>query len=150
RGWLERQRWYASKSRRVTSVSVAESIGLCDQPLLVLALLEAGFATGVHELYQVPVCLRPADHEAPREPGTEPGPDSEPVARIGSWGVYDALAEAEQAGRLLSLIDAGQELETDEGSLRFHRAGGALESAAGLPARVMAAEQSNTSVVFGD
>jgi trehalose synthase-fused probable maltokinase len=72
------------------------------------------------------------------------------VARIGSWGVYDALAETEQAGRLLSLIDAGQELETDDGSLRFRRAAGTLPSAAGLPARLMGAEQSNTSVVFGD
>ena len=143
REWLERQRWYASKSRRVTGVSIADSVTLCEQPQLLLALLETGFATGNHELYQVPVCLRPADDE-----GT--AGEIEPVAKIGSWGVYDALAEAEQAGRLLSLIDAAQELETDEGSLRFRRAGDAVQSAAGLPARLMGAEQSNTSVVFGD
>jgi len=38
REWLEQQRWYASKSRRVTSVSVAEGIQLGDEPPLVLVL----------------------------------------------------------------------------------------------------------------
>src|SRR5947209_5041272 len=92
REWLEHQRWYASKSRRVTGISIAESVTLCEQPQLLLALLETGFATGNHELYQVPVCLRPAHERA--------GAGISPVAKIGSWCVYDALAEADQAGRL--------------------------------------------------
>jgi trehalose synthase-fused probable maltokinase len=140
--WLERQRWYASKSRRVTGISIAESVGLCDQPLLLVALLETGFATGVHELYQVPVVLRPADDESTGE--------LEPVATIGSWSVFDALAEADQTARLLGLIDSARELETDNGTLRFQRAGDTVQGATALPARVMGAEQSNTSVVFGD
>jgi predicted trehalose synthase len=130
REWLERQRWYASKSRRVTGVSLAESIALCEQPMLVLTLLETGFATGAHELYQVPVVLRPSDGEG--------------------WTVDDALAEPEQARRLLGLIDEGRELETDEGTLRFRRADGALDATTDLEARLVGAEQSNTSVVFGD
>jgi trehalose synthase-fused probable maltokinase len=143
RAWLEQQRWYASKSRRVTGVSLAESIPLCDQPVLELALLEAGFATGAHELYQVPVVLRPADENGISE-------SSERVSTTGSWAVYDALAEPDQAGRLLTLIDDSRELETEDGMLRFRRTAAALDGAAGLPARLVGAEQSNSSVVFGD
>src|SRR5581483_9127917 len=108
REWLEQQRWYASKSRRVTGVSIAEQIPLCDQPHLVLALLEAGFATGAHELYQVPVVVRAAD---------EPAPAAPPVSTTGGWSVYDALHEPGQAGRFLGLMDDDAELETDQGSL---------------------------------
>ncbi|MGH3995452.1 MAG: maltokinase N-terminal cap-like domain-containing protein, partial [Pseudonocardiaceae bacterium] len=53
RDWVERQRWYASKSRHVTQVDLLEAATLGDEPpLLILALLQTGFATGTHELYQ--------------------------------------------------------------------------------------------------
>ena len=86
REWVENQRWYASKSRHVTSVELLESATLGDAPpQLILALLQTGFATGTHELYQLPLGLRPAgtevdgaivrtwiDEELPRVPD-EPG-----------------------------------------------------------------------------
>jgi trehalose synthase-fused probable maltokinase len=140
REWLEHQRWYASKSRRVTGVSLAESAVLDDEPLLVLALLEAGFATGSHELYQVPVCLRPC----------EEGTHERAIASIGPWAVYDALAEPEQAGRLLTRIDEGREIETVDGCLRFRRAEGRADAVSVENAHPVGGEQSNTSVVFGD
>ena len=60
RAWVESQRWYASKSRHVTHVDLLEAATLGDgPPLLVLALLQTGFATGTHELYQLPLGLRP-------------------------------------------------------------------------------------------
>ena len=60
--WVEDQRWYASKSRTVAGVELVETVVLRDQPpLLFLALLQTRFATGTHELYQLPVGVRPAN-----------------------------------------------------------------------------------------
>jgi maltokinase len=140
REWLEQQRWYASKSRHVTSVTVAENVVLCEEPLLMLVLLEAGFATGVHELYQVPLCLRQEETSG----------DVEPIANAAGWSVYDALAEPEQAARLLARIDEDRDLETDEGALRFRRATDRSARPGSVNARLVGAEQSNTSLVFDD
>jgi trehalose synthase-fused probable maltokinase len=140
REWLEQQRWYASKSRHVTAINVAESIALYDDPPLVLVLLEAGFATGAHELYQVPLWLRPGDSDE----------GVEPIVRDSTWNVYDALTDPEQAGRLLSRIDEGRDIETGEGCLRFRRAADRPADVGPLSARPVAAEQSNSSLVFDD
>ena len=51
-----------SKAREVAHLNVLEAVTLRDEPpLLVLALVEARFPAGTHELYQVPLGLRPAD-----------------------------------------------------------------------------------------
>ena len=59
--WVLDQRWFASKSRDVAVLNVLERVVLREEaPLFVLALIEARFHTGTHELYQLPVGLRPA------------------------------------------------------------------------------------------
>ena len=55
--WLEDQRWYASKSRHVTGLQVDESVLIGDAPMLLLTLVQARFASGSHELYQLPFAL---------------------------------------------------------------------------------------------
>src|SRR5689334_1658604 len=85
RSWVERQRWYASKSRSVTSVELLEAAQLKSQPpQLVLALLQTGFATGTHELYQLPLGLRPSDDKPA---------DTEVICEREGFAVYDALAD---------------------------------------------------------
>ena len=58
--WLQDQRWYASKSRSVASLEIEESVALAGPPPLVLALVQARFATGSHDLYQLPLAFLPA------------------------------------------------------------------------------------------
>src|SRR5579859_514829 len=93
REWIQLQRWYASKSRSVTGVEIVESVALDEDPLLLLTLVQTRFATGTHELYQLPIVLRPVD--ADEQPG------SHLIARIGEWDLYDALADPTQARSLL-------------------------------------------------
>jgi maltokinase len=138
--WVERQRWYASKSRHVTQVDLVETATLGEEPpLLVLALLQTGFATGTHELYQLPLGLRPADSGGP-----------EPITETDRWSVYDALADPELGRVLLHWIDETGELETEDGRFSFHLAGGPLDLPEDTPVRPMGVEQSNSSLVFGD
>jgi trehalose synthase-fused probable maltokinase len=140
REWLQQQRWYASKTRAVAGIEIIESIALREEPVLFLALVQARFATGTHELYQLPLGL---------EPGRDaPAPD--PIARTKDWTVYDSLADPAQALELLRRIDSGDELETADGRFSFERVNGFVTVADEAPARLMGVEQSNSSIVFDD
>jgi maltokinase len=140
RDWVEQQRWYASKSRHVTHANLVEAATLGDEPpLLVLALLQTGFATGTHELYQLPLGLRRAD---------TPGPD--PIAEVDEWAVYDALADPDLGRVLLRWINETGEVETQDGRFSFHRVDGKLDLPEDAPLRPMGVEQSNTSLVFDE
>src|SRR5262245_60875844 len=80
--WVVEQRWFASKSREVASLNVLEAVTLREEPpLLVLALVEARFPAGTHELYQVPLGLRPASE----------GWDERVICEVDGWTLYDAL-----------------------------------------------------------
>ena len=86
----------------MTSVELLESATLGDEPpQLILALLQTGFATGTHELYQLPLGLRPAGSEVE---GT--------IAESSEGVVYDALTDPALGRVLLRWIDDSAEYET--------------------------------------
>jgi maltokinase len=140
REWVQHQRWYASKTRAVAGIEIVESVALKEDPVLFLALVQARFATGTHELYQLPLGLRP---------GTEVS-TSALIARTQDWSVYDAVADPAQAIELLRRIDASDEIETADGRFCFQRADGVMSPRDGIKARLMGVEQSNSSIVFDD
>ena len=137
--WIERQRWYASKSRRISTLELAESVVLSESPMLLVALVQAVFATGQHELYQLPLGFRAAVEES----------DQESIAVAEGWSVYDALADPEQARELLRRIDGGEELDAGDGCMRFRRVDGPVAMSEDVAVRPIGLEQSNTSLVFG-
>ena len=138
--WIRHQRWYASKSRSIAGIEIVESVTLRDEPLLVLALVQTRFATGTHELYQMPLGLRPA--------GEVQEPDS--IAHTDEWAVYDALAEPTEARELLRRIEITDEIETAEGRFSFQRTDGLATAADHAAVRLIGVEQSNSSLVFDD
>ena len=138
--WVQEQRWYASKSRSIAGVEVVESVELREAPPLILALAQTRFATGRHELYQLPVTLR--------RPAMFPG--VEPIAHTEEWSLYDALADPREALELLRRIDLGDEIETPEGRFSFNHADGGFAVGNNVHARRIGVEQSNSSVVFDD
>lgn len=128
--WLPQQRWYSGRGRDLSAVKAEHIVALA--PDLDLALLDAHFIDGSAEQYQVLVRWGSGDD----------------AARIGSDGEragYDAMADPAAAGVLLELIASSASV----GPVTFVR-----EPGAALPAdrvgRRLGAEQSNTSVVFGD
>jgi maltokinase len=138
--WLEVQRWYASKSRHVAGLQIDECVALTETPPLLLALMQARFASGSHELYQLPLALLP--------PGQAGGRTV--VATAPDWVAVDAVADPDLARGFLLEMDAERTLEGEAGSFRFHR----VDTAGPLPvdarARPMGVEQSNSSIVFSD
>ncbi len=131
--WLPHQRWYAGRKRTLESVTPAAVTRLKDD--LDHALLDARYADGGTERYQVYI-------------GWDHGPINEYIAaatighdedRVG----FDALYHEADAQHLLALI----ETDTTVGPLRFLPEPG-VKLPVQPPARVVDAEQSNTSVVF--
>ncbi len=141
REWVERQRWYASKSRTVTGVELVETVVLRDEPpLIFLALLQTRFSTGTHELYQLPLSVRPADD----------GSSDPVIAEAEDWTICDGLTDPVCGRELLARVNAQDAIETEDGRFCFQRADGVLEMPVDMPVRPMGVEQSNSSLVFGD
>ncbi|HYZ81473.1 MAG TPA: phosphotransferase [Solirubrobacteraceae bacterium] len=138
--WLEAQRWYASKSRHVTGLQFEESVAIADAPPLIITLVQARFASGSHELYQLPFVLL-----APDEVGGRPVVGATP-----DWAAVDAVADPELVRELLRQMEAEQSLEGESGSFRFQRVELTGQLPLEAPARPMGVEQSNSSVVFGE
>ena len=106
-----------------------------------LALLQTGFATGTHELYQLPL-----GHAAGRRT-----PRSSRSPSTSDWAVYDALADPELGRELLRWIDDTGELRgRGTGASRSTSSTGGSTSREDTPVRPMGVEQSNSSLVFGD
>jgi maltokinase len=132
--WLPAQRWYAGRGRELSSAAPALVIPLRDD--LDLMFVDAAFTDGSADRYQVIVGWN-----------TQPMAEYAEIARIGSDGDrvgYDALYSPAAAGYLLALLDES----AVRGGLLFTREPG-VELPSGSPPRVFGAEQSNTSVIYG-
>ncbi|MEU5884607.1 phosphotransferase [Spirillospora sp. NPDC047279] len=138
-GWLPRQRWFAGKDRAIGEVSVAAATELRSGDPAVHHLVLAVRQDEEVDHYQVLLGMRGHLPERLRtgEIGRLPGPD-------GPW-LYDAAHDPEASRVLLEHIAA----DAVVGPLRFRRAPGATIDT-GLEGLVGTAEQSNTSVVYGD
>jgi maltokinase len=140
RDWVQQQRWYASKSRAVAGIEIVEAVGLSEDPVLFLALIQTRFATGIHELYQLPLALRPGGEETL----------TDAIAQTGDWTAYDAYAEPARLLNLVLRMDSGNEIETADGRFSFHRVEGATSVSDDATVRQIGIEQSNSSVVIDD
>jgi maltokinase len=138
--WLEEQRWYASKSRHVTGLQLDESVAIADAPPLIINLVQARFASGSHELYQLPFVLLGSD-----EVGDRPVVDATP-----QWAAVDAVADPELVRELLRQMEAEQSLDGESGAFSFHRVELTGQLPLEAPVRPMGVEQSNSSIVFGE
>ncbi len=144
REWLTSRRWFASKSRAVNALELIESVALGEDPALLLAIVQAHFANGMHHVYQLPLGLtRGGD-------GGGEGQASAAIARNGEWLAFDGLADARLAHALMAQIDAGGEIATARGHYSFNRAGGGDAIMRADSVRAMNVEQSNTSVIYGE
>jgi maltokinase len=136
--WVVSQRWFGSKAREVVHMGVLDVVPLRDEPQpLASILVEARFAPGTHEIYQVPV-------------GFRKGPANGAITKADGLTVYDALSDRDQSLALLDLMRRDARLESEHSVSEFHWVEGAHDPGSRASVRPIGAEQSNSSVVFGD
>ncbi|HZQ81651.1 MAG TPA: phosphotransferase [Gaiellaceae bacterium] len=120
--FVTNQRWFGSKTREVAHADIVDTAVLRDtDPTLELQLVEIRFDTGTHETYQLL-----AD------------------------GGYDALGDPRQVRELVHLMRSGAMLPAGDGVVEFGSVQGRTGAGELREARVVTAEQSNTSIVFDD
>jgi maltokinase len=136
REWLPAQRWFAGKNRPVRAVRLADSVELVDgDPQLLHAVVEVEHTDGSSDRYQLLLGVRSdlPDHLGHGSIGT-----------TGGRTVYDAVHDQELTRRLLELITAEAKVD----GLQF----GVMPDAEldpSLRSRPVGAEQSNTSLIYG-
>jgi len=150
---LAARRWFGGKARTVRAVRLAEAVPLAAGA--VLALLDVDYTEGEAESYALPLAF--AAGERAREIALR-SPQAV-VARLDgeeSGLLYDALFEPPFARGLFEAIARRRRFRDEEGAgselaayptPAFRALAGAGEAG---DAAVLQAEQSNTSVVFGD
>ena len=162
-GYLRARRWFRSKARRIKSVSVRESV---DVPIdgngaehdARLAIIDVEFNEGESESYVLPLGLARGEQvdrivsQTPQALVAHVVPPTE--ADAPPWLLYDAIYDPGFASALLDAVAgrrrfAGRRGEVTASPTRaFREIRGSRRDR--LEAVVGRAEQSNTSVVFGD
>ncbi|MGI5273818.1 maltokinase N-terminal cap-like domain-containing protein [Nonomuraea sp. CA-218870] len=138
--WITRQRWFGGKGRPIDSLSVESDVLLEAGDPSLRHLVVSVRQEGSHERYQLPLGLR-------RElPDTLTHAYIGPYhAEDGEWAAYDAVHDHELTHWMLqSMAD-----DADRAGVRFRRLPDvAIDTT--QRSLVLGAEQSNTSLVFGE
>jgi len=155
-GYVRGRRWFGAKARRLRAVQLREAIRFpYGSEVAYVALVAVQYAEGDPETYALPLAFASGDRAAQALRDTPHAV----VARLrlggdGPQGVlYDALVESAFSAALLEAITRRHRIRGAAGELAvvhtqaFRRVVGAPPPPAPAPVR---AEQSNTSVVYGD
>jgi maltokinase len=136
REWLPRQRWFGGKGREIASVTETAAALLRDaDPKVRLVVVRVDYADGAAEDYQL---LLGSSQQAVDQRLEHAVIGDEEGALL-----YDAVHDPVASGLLLQHLAAADRV----GGLVFQRAADIDPT---LPGRVMSAEQSNTSLIYGD
>jgi maltose alpha-D-glucosyltransferase / alpha-amylase len=143
--WLREQRWFRGKAREMVTVEAYDHgvLAPAGGPRMLLLFLQVRYTEGQPERYFLPL--------TPRAPQRDAVPAVTVISDKGEFRLYPALEDRDAALALLDAIGAESVLESARGRLVGHRTA-AFERHADsrTPVRPVGAEQSNTSIVYGD
>jgi maltose alpha-D-glucosyltransferase/alpha-amylase len=154
--WLHRQRWFGGKARNVTRTTLNEAIAIpCGAETALFGLLQVDYLQGESDLYGLPLAFADAGQaelfrrDFPRFIICELT-----VQNSGEKGVlYSAVANKEFCKSLVDLMSSRRRLKAATGELAASRTPvlGRVLADAPLPEPAPGkAEQSNSSVIYGD
>jgi maltose alpha-D-glucosyltransferase / alpha-amylase len=154
---LHRQRWFGGKAREILTCTVSDviDVGRKDDPTLRLLIVKVGYADGEPEEYVLAVDFAEGE-EAGRIAAATPNAVLAHIKGRGQRGVsgvlYDALHDPTVGSVLLETVARTRKYRAGRGELagRRDRPLGTQRDRAELEPSVLKAEQSNTSIVFGD
>jgi maltose alpha-D-glucosyltransferase/alpha-amylase len=159
-GYIRARRWFRSKARRIKSVAVREAIPISMQTAperdARLVIFDVEYTEGEAEAYVLPLALARADEAEPLVRSTPQAIVAYVAPADGGprWMLYDALYDPAFATELLAAIQGRRRHAGRRGKMTatptraYRRLRGNRQTP--LEAKVSPAEQSNTSVTFGD
>jgi len=151
--YIAKQRWFAGKSRRIKSTRILDWVSL-NASQSVLATIEVQFESGAPDVYVTSLAMTFGDAaEELRRTGPNAIVGSIMSGKV-SGVLHDGVFDDKTCAALLSLIEKEMELNARhtrifgvQGKV-FRDILGAAETP--LPVRRGSAEQSNTSILYGD
>ena len=151
--YLPKQRWFAGKSRHIKTTRVLDWARF-SSPRSSVVLVEVQFDDGGSEVYLLPLAMSFADAADELQ---RTSPNAIVAAIISDQGaglLHDGMFDDSTCQALLAFIENERELESCHGRIRGLR-GEAFQGLRGpegtpLSVRRGSAEQSNTSILYGD
>jgi maltose alpha-D-glucosyltransferase/alpha-amylase len=148
--FIKSKRWFAGKARALKSISMVDTVVVNERSAV--TLLAVDYREGDRETYLVPISLIPlAEIDLSREENR-----SAAIARLsageGKMILIDAIFDREFSRNLLDLIGKRKDIDGEEGEIHgvATKAFKRLRGTGPLDPHVSRAEQSNSSVLYGD
>jgi maltokinase len=142
--WMPRQRWFGGKGRALRIEDLQHLGWLTREPVWSrVVLVTVRYADGEAEVYQVPLVHR--DEPVEHLQHVLVGEWTDPESGVHSF-VYDALHDKEVTRSWLEHVVTGDDID----ALHFHREPRSPDFPVDQPSLVIGAEQSNTSLIYGD
>ena len=145
-GYIARCRWFGGKAREPRGFKVRKAVAVSAAPDAArLVLVEIEYASGAADTYLLPLQTATGTR-AEVLAGETPNAI---VARFREGGVlFDAVHDADFRAALFALIATGGVVRSEGGEIAGVAGGGLAESAP--ESRVLAVEQSNSSIIYGE
>jgi maltose alpha-D-glucosyltransferase/alpha-amylase len=151
--YLPKQRWFGGKSRRIRTTRIVDWAVL-EASNSALALVEVQYESGAPESYLLSLGMTLGESSDELRHEAANSIISTVASRQGPGVLHDGLLNDNTCVELLSLIEGGREIPTRHGIIRGARSSAfaAIRGPAEppLPVRRGSAEQSNTSILYGD
>jgi maltose alpha-D-glucosyltransferase/alpha-amylase len=151
--YLPAQRWFAGKSRQIKSARIFDWAPL-EPSKSVLAGVEVQYSSGAPDVYQLPLGVTMGEAAVEMRRAAPHAVIASVVSQGAPGLLHDASFDDASCAALLSIIGEGRKIPSRHGVVRGVP-GSAFEHIMGnqettLPVRRGSAEQSNTSISFGD
>ncbi|MDH5364938.1 MAG: putative maltokinase, partial [Dehalococcoidia bacterium] len=154
--YMSGRRWFRGKARDIRSSQITEVIPMrFPESTAYMVFMQVSYTEGEPETYVLPLTTAPADHIARL---VEQYPHAvvihlTPHNQDSDWLLYDALFDKEFCQSLLQAIERGRRFKGAAGELlasptRAFR--GSISGDVSLEPTPVKAEQTNTSVIYGD
>ncbi len=151
--YLIKQRWFGGKSRRIRTARIADW-GELPGSEAIFALLDVQYESGDPDSYLLPLATTYGQESDRLRQESPNGVLASVVSQRGRGLLHDATLDDAAAMALLALIENGGQAATRRGTIRG-KPGSTLAALRGAPGTALAprrssAEQSNTSLIYGD
>ena len=148
---LPTRRWFGAKARTIRELEILEAIPISE--LGRLLVVRVAFESGSDEIYQVPLAFMANGSEGSVSAAARWIIVEHRLGHIAGV-LYDALGDSGFCHKLLDLFDQPAELIGASGKIEVEHTGRYDElrgsHSIALDPRLLAGEQSNSSIVFGD